>query len=76
MHTDIAELSLRELDAVALATNVMVFLGRDTGVEKSDPNIVARPLSKKKCERPLPLTRRRCYKTQLRRISQDGVSTR
>ena len=30
MHTDIASLSLRELDAVALATNVMVFMGRDT----------------------------------------------
>jgi len=29
--TDIASSSLRELDAVALATNVMVFLGRDTG---------------------------------------------
>jgi len=28
--TDIASSSLRELDAVALATNVMVFLGRDT----------------------------------------------
>jgi len=28
--TDIASLSLRELDAVALATNVKVFLGRDT----------------------------------------------
>jgi hypothetical protein len=30
MHTDIASSSLRELDAVALATNVVVFLGRDT----------------------------------------------
>jgi len=30
MHTDIASSLLRELDAVALATNVMVFLGRDT----------------------------------------------
>ncbi len=29
--TDIASSSLRELDAVALATNVMVFMGRDTG---------------------------------------------
>ena len=28
--TDIASSLLRELDAVALATNVMVFLGRDT----------------------------------------------
>jgi len=28
--TDIASSSLRELDAVALATNVMVFLGQDT----------------------------------------------
>ncbi len=28
--TDIASSSLRELDAVALATNVMVFMGRDT----------------------------------------------
>jgi len=28
--TDIASSSLRELDAVALATNVIVFLGRDT----------------------------------------------
>jgi len=28
--TDIASSSLRELDAVALATNAMVFLGRDT----------------------------------------------
>jgi hypothetical protein len=27
---DIASSSLRELDAVALATNVMLFLGRDT----------------------------------------------
>ena len=30
MHSDIASSSLRELDAVALATNVMVFMGRDT----------------------------------------------
>jgi len=29
-YTDIASSSLRELDAVALATNAMVFLGRDT----------------------------------------------
>jgi hypothetical protein len=29
-YTDIASSSLRELYAVALATNVMVFLGRDT----------------------------------------------
>jgi hypothetical protein len=28
--TDLASSSLRELDAVALATNAMVFLGRDT----------------------------------------------
>ncbi len=28
--TDIASSSLRELDGVALATNVMVFIGRDT----------------------------------------------
>jgi len=28
--TDIASLSLRELDAVVLATNVKLFLGRDT----------------------------------------------
>jgi hypothetical protein len=28
---DIASSLLRELDAVALATNVMLFLGRDTG---------------------------------------------
>ena len=28
--TDIASSSLRELHAIALATNVMVFLGRDT----------------------------------------------
>jgi len=28
--TDIASSSLRELDAVALATNSMVFMGRDT----------------------------------------------
>ncbi len=32
MYTDIASSSLRELDAVALTTNVMVFLGRDTGM--------------------------------------------
>ena len=31
--TDIASSSLRELDAVALATNVMVFMGRDTRLE-------------------------------------------
>jgi len=30
MRTDIVSSSLRELDAVALATNIMVFLGRDT----------------------------------------------
>ncbi len=30
--TDIASSSLRELDAVVLATNVMVFMGRDTKV--------------------------------------------
>ncbi len=30
--SDIASLSLRELDAVALATNVMVFMGRDTSI--------------------------------------------
>ncbi len=30
MHIDIASSSFRELEAVALATNVMVFLGRDT----------------------------------------------
>ena len=30
MHRDIASSLLRELDAVALATNVMVFMGRDT----------------------------------------------
>ena len=30
--TDIASSSLRELDAVALATNVIVFLGRDTSI--------------------------------------------
>ncbi len=28
--TDIASLSLRELDAVVLATNVKLFMGRDT----------------------------------------------
>ena len=32
--TDIASSLLRELDAVALATNVLVFLGRDTRVEE------------------------------------------
>jgi hypothetical protein len=30
MYTDIASSSLRELDAVALATNVIVFMERDT----------------------------------------------
>jgi len=30
--TDIASSPLRELDAVALATNVIVFLGRDTSI--------------------------------------------
>jgi hypothetical protein len=35
MPTDIVSSSLRELDAVALATNVMVFLGRDTGPDNS-----------------------------------------
>jgi rSAM/selenodomain-associated transferase 1 len=30
--TDIASSSLRELDAVALATNIMVFMGRDTAL--------------------------------------------
>jgi hypothetical protein len=30
MYTDISSSLLRELDAVALATNVMVFPGRDT----------------------------------------------
>jgi hypothetical protein len=30
MHTDIASSSLRQLDTVALATNVTVFLERDT----------------------------------------------
>jgi hypothetical protein len=29
---DIASSVLRELDAVALATNVMIFLGRDTRI--------------------------------------------
>jgi len=33
--TDIASSSLRELDAVALATNAMVFMGRDTGERSS-----------------------------------------
>jgi len=33
--TDIASSSLRELDAVALATNVKLFMGRDTG-ERSE----------------------------------------
>jgi hypothetical protein len=28
--TGIASSSLRELDAIALATNIMVFMGRDT----------------------------------------------
>ncbi len=32
MRTDIVSSSLRELDAVALATNVKVFLGRDTSL--------------------------------------------
>jgi len=32
--TDLASSLLRELDAVALATNIMVFLGRDTRVEE------------------------------------------
>ena len=32
MYTDIASSSLRELDAVALATNVTVFMERDTQV--------------------------------------------
>jgi len=32
MHTGIASSSLRELDAVALATNVTVFMERDTKV--------------------------------------------
>ncbi len=31
--TDIASSSLRELDAVALATNDMVFMGRDTSLD-------------------------------------------
>ena len=35
MYTDIASSLLRELNAVALATNVMVFMGRDT-VERSE----------------------------------------
>ena len=30
MHIDIVSLSLRELDAVALATNATVFMKRDT----------------------------------------------
>jgi len=30
MYTDIASSSLRELDAVALTTNVIVFMERDT----------------------------------------------
>ncbi len=33
MHTDIASSSFRDLDAVALATNVMVFLGRGTNMK-------------------------------------------
>ena len=48
----------------------------DVRIEKSDLNILARPFSEKKCESPLPLTSHPCYKTQLRRISQHGVSTR
>jgi VanZ family protein len=32
MYADIASSSFRELDAVALATNIMVFLGRDTSL--------------------------------------------
>ena len=35
MYTDIASSLLRELNAVALATNVMVFMGRDT-VDRSE----------------------------------------
>ncbi len=36
MHADIASSLLRELDAVALATNVMVFMGRDTSQTQTD----------------------------------------
>jgi hypothetical protein len=35
--TDIASSSLRELDAVALATNVTVFMGRDTIAQAVPP---------------------------------------
>ncbi len=40
--TDIALSSLRELDAVAIATNDMVFMGRDTSSRpmNTDPEIV------------------------------------
>ncbi len=48
----------------------------DVRIEKSDLNILARPFSEKKCENPLPLTGHPCYKTQLRRIFQHGVSIR
>ncbi len=36
MHTDIASSSLRELDAVARATNVIVFMKRGTEVTTDD----------------------------------------
>ena len=37
---DIASSSLRELDAVALATNVMLFLGRDTNRDYAKSGLV------------------------------------
>ncbi len=43
MHTDISSSSLRELDAVALATNIMVFMGRDTMSEKKIRVLIAKP---------------------------------
>jgi len=40
MHTDITSSSLRELDAVALATNVTVFMKRGTKVKDRDEKLV------------------------------------
>ncbi|MDA2930032.1 hypothetical protein MYX84_08825, partial [Acidobacteria bacterium AH-259-O06] len=46
MHTGIASSSLRELDAVALATNVIVFTERGTKLKKG-----ARPQTSRICGR-------------------------
>jgi len=42
MYTDIVSSLLRELDVVALATNIMVFLRRDTRVLMHNPDSDAR----------------------------------